>query len=134
MHEFSICEEMVRVLLVELEKQPPGARLRRARVVTGRLRQIVPESLSFAFEVLTRNTPAAGAQLDIVTAPIVVKCRSCAWQGELSEMVFQCGACGAREVQMVGGDELYLESLEIERADSNEDRGNQGPSGSAGRE
>ena len=119
MHEFSICEGVVDAALEEMRKlDPPPARLRRARIVAGALRQIVPDAMTFAFEVLTKGTPAEGATLEIVNSPITARCRECGWQGEIQDMRFQCSACGAVALALTGGDELYLESLEIENADT----------------
>ena len=118
MHEFSICQELVKVALAEVEKHGPSARLRKARLAAGALRQIVPEAMTFAFEVLTKDTLAEGAVLEIVNAPVVAKCRQCGWQGEIEEMVFQCAACGGIALDLQGGTELYLESLEVGKDES----------------
>ena len=114
MHEFGIGEELVKAVVAELERFSPPPRLRRVRVVVGGLRQIVPDNLAFAFEVLGRETPAAGAELQIVELPLEGECAKCGWRGGIELPVFQCGACGAFAVRMLGGMELYLDALEIE--------------------
>ena len=60
MHEISICQSLVSVVLDELTQRAIGpGRLQRVRVVAGQLHQLVPDSLTFAYELLTRDTPAA---------------------------------------------------------------------------
>ncbi|MBU1908775.1 MAG: hydrogenase maturation nickel metallochaperone HypA, partial [Verrucomicrobia bacterium] len=64
MHEFSIGDSIVRSVIEELArlKTPPGA-LRSVRVAIGVMRQIVPDTLVFAYESLSQDTPAAGSKL-----------------------------------------------------------------------
>ena len=75
MHEFSICQSIVDTVVEEMEKlDPPPRRLVKTRVVVGELRQIVSECLQFAYESLTKGTPAEGSALDIVPATLTAKC------------------------------------------------------------
>ena len=113
MHEFGIAEELVAAVNLELARLTPSPRLHKVRVVVGGLRQIVPENLTFAYEVLSRDTPAAGSALEIVVLPLAGECIECDWQGEITLPVFQCGACGGFAVRTLGGMELYLDALEV---------------------
>jgi hydrogenase nickel incorporation protein HypA/HybF len=113
MHEISICQSLVSVVLDELTQRALGpGRLQRVRVVAGQLHQLVPDALTFAYELLTRETPAAGSQLDLRVSPLVAHCASCGWNGAIEPPVFLCEACGGG-VEITGGDELFVEELEI---------------------
>ena len=115
MHEFSICERIVEAVLGELaDLQRPCARLCNARVVVGGLHQIVPDYLSFAYDVLTRDTAAEGSALQICVTPVVARCRTCDWEGEIDLPIFRCAACQSLNLDMLRGKELYLEHLEVE--------------------
>jgi hydrogenase nickel incorporation protein HypA/HybF len=113
-HEFSIAQNIVSAVLAELKKAQP-ARLKRVHVVVGRQHQIVPDNLIFAYKALIKETPAAGSALKLRAVPIAAQCRKCRWQGEIHGALFVCGACSSGELEITGGQELYLESLEIER-------------------
>lgn len=115
MHEFGIGEELVSAVVTELGRFTPPPRLRSVRVVVGGLRQIVPENLAFAYDVLSRDTAAAGSELEIVELPLRGECTGCGWQGDIRDAVFQCDACGAFTIRTLGGMELYLDALEIEQ-------------------
>lgn len=116
MHEFSICSELVAAIVSEMEKiDPPPRKLVGARIVVGKLRQIVPETMEFAYEVLTKDTPASGSKLEVVSAPIACECRTCDWKGEIEHSLFLCGECESTDLEVTGGRELYLASLEIDR-------------------
>ena len=114
MHELSLCESVLRTVLAELARQAAGARLLKVRVAVGGLRQVVPESLTFAYEALSAGTRAEGSTLEIVEVPITARCRKCAWEGRIEARLFYCGACRAADVEVLTGKELYLESLEID--------------------
>lgn len=115
MHEFSICERIVEAVLGELSRlRPAPKRLCKVRVVVGRLHQIVPDYLTFAYDLLTRDTAAEGSEMEFVHAPVVGKCRNCGWSGDIELPIFRCGDCGVLDVELVGGKELYLEHLEVE--------------------
>jgi len=115
MHEFAIGEELVKAVLGEMGRlTPPPRNLRSVRVVVGALRRVSPEHLRFAYEVLTRDTPAGGAALEVTTVPVTALCRDCGWQGEIDEMLFLCQDCGAANLQTLQGMELFLDRLEVE--------------------
>lgn len=118
MHEFSICEGLVDAVLKEAEKlEPPPDRVIRVQVVMGRLHQIVPDYLAQAFEVLTRGTPAEGAEMKMKTLPVVGRCNACGWEGEVDPPFFRCGRCEALDLDVVKGKELFLERMEVEYDD-----------------
>jgi len=115
MHEFSICQSLVEAVVAELDKVGPDpVRLLKTRVVVGGLRQVVPENLKQAYEILTKDTIAEGSALEVKPAPIIGRCEDCGWQGELPRCEFFCQACGSNKAEIVGGMELYLDNMEIE--------------------
>ena len=113
MHEFAIGEELVRAVLEEQARVTPG-RLTGVRVVVGALRQVIPQHLAFAYEVLTRDTPADESTLEIVQEPVTATCRACGWHGQLDDLPFLCPQCDALDLERHNGMELYLDRLEVE--------------------
>ncbi len=114
MHEFSIAQTIVRTVLAELKKAQP-ARLVCARIVAGKLHQLVPGSLRLAYRVLTRETPAAGSALKIRNMPVTAECRQCHWRGKIKDARFVCRKCNSGDLEITGGRELYLDSIEVEK-------------------
>ncbi|MDD5676874.1 MAG: hydrogenase maturation nickel metallochaperone HypA [Kiritimatiellae bacterium] len=113
-HEFSITQTIVQAVLAELKKVQPS-RLVRARIVAGRLHQLVPATLTFAYEVLTKDTAASGSVLSVRNVPITAECRQCHWRGEIRDALFACGRCKSGDIEITGGRELYLDSIEVEQ-------------------
>jgi hydrogenase nickel incorporation protein HypA/HybF len=84
------------------------------RVRVGRLRQVVPSSLAFSFELCAHGTPVEGAVLELEEVPVGVRCRDCGALSERDAFPLACTACGALAVDVVTGEELQVESLVIE--------------------
>ncbi len=122
MHEFNICQTIVDSALAHIKGTDSSkVRLVKITVVMGRLRQIVPDYLHSAYELLTKGTIAEGSSLEIKLTPIVFTCDSCGQNTESDKARFRCGSCGSQRGQVSGGRELYLESLEVEEDDEQTD-------------
>ena len=114
MHEFGIAEAIVKAVLAEVRKLDNGAKLTCVKVVIGKLQEIVPENLTFAYETLAKGTLTEGSKLEIIDIPVTVKCNACGWEGEVAGIAFVCGNCESHDVRVVKGMELYLDKLEVE--------------------
>jgi hydrogenase nickel incorporation protein HypA/HybF len=115
MHEFSICRSIIAVVLAEMKKiKNRRARLRKVNIIAGQYHRLVPANLKFAYKILTRDTAAEGSALCIKSMPVILKCHACGWQGRTNQAFFLCKKCGQGNVEITGGKELCLESLELE--------------------
>lgn len=68
MHELSIAVSLVDSVCEELPRLGDQVTVRSIFVRVGRLSGIVPDALSFAFDVAAENSPIAGARLEIEQA------------------------------------------------------------------
>lgn len=110
MHELGIAHSILRPVL-ENAKEQGGLRVTRVRLRIGELAQVVPDSLQFGFECLSRDTLAEGAELEIVEIPLRWICRTCAAaQKTPAEACSHCGGALDRE----GAHEIILESIEMD--------------------
>jgi hydrogenase nickel incorporation protein HypA/HybF len=50
----------------------------------------------------------------VVVVPVDGHCRACGQDWEAEDQLPLCPGCGSTDVTLTGGDELVLESLEIE--------------------
>jgi hydrogenase nickel incorporation protein HypA/HybF len=120
MHELVFCENIVRILheqykkLMKKKEFASGVRIERVGVALGELHQIVPESLLAAYEILTKDTPFAGSKLELRIIPCAVSCNSCGWNGVIKMPFFICKSCGKGDVDVSGGNELYIDNIEVE--------------------
>jgi hydrogenase nickel incorporation protein HypA/HybF len=112
MHEASIMESVLETAAAEAAKAGAG-RILRIRLKVGILSGVVPEALEFAFKGLKSGTMAAEATLEIEPEPAVFRCLECGALPKLSEMAFECPACGGALVVDHGGGQLELAQLEL---------------------
>ena len=110
MHEFSIASAVVDTAV----KHADGRRVIVVSLRCGRLRQVVPDALEFAFGIVARETVCEGARLDQEVVAARLRCDGCdrAWEIELP--AFRCPTCGTADVAVLSGEELEVESIEIE--------------------
>jgi hydrogenase nickel incorporation protein HypA/HybF len=80
----------------------------------GRLRQVVPSSLRFGFEIVARDTACAGAALELADVPLRLRCRGCGgeWEPELPS--FRCPRCDGGDVEVLAGEELEIDYIDVE--------------------
>ena len=108
MHELSIAGAVVDTALRHAED-------RRVLVVTlrvGEMRQVIPDSLAFYFEIVARETLVEGARLEQIVVPARMRCGECAGEWE-PELMFRCPSCGGAG-EVLAGDELEVDSIEVE--------------------
>ena len=55
---------------------------------------------------------AEGADAELVLLPVRAGCGGCWRAWECDELPSVCPACGSVDIELVGGDELVLESIE----------------------
>jgi hydrogenase nickel incorporation protein HypA/HybF len=109
-HEFSIAEALA--ALVQ-RHAPAAGRVREVEIIVGALRGLEPESLRTCWEAVTRDTPIAGAILQVDLRPWSITCSSCdrSWT---SPVPFVACACGDPTPVPTAGDELDLVALTID--------------------
>jgi hydrogenase nickel incorporation protein HypA/HybF len=110
MHELAIAESVVAIA----SRHAAGRRVYRVEVKVGHLRQVVPSALEFAFELVAQGSALEGAVLDIDEVPAAGLCRDCGAESPIEGFPFRCSACGALDLEVVRGEELYVDSLELE--------------------
>ena len=80
MHELSIAQNILAIVLEEMDKQNL-TRLEKVEVVNGQLAGVVTESLIFAWEAMVNgegdDARVKGAALEVREAPLILKCASC---------------------------------------------------------
>jgi hydrogenase nickel incorporation protein HypA/HybF len=108
MHELGMCEAVIDTV----ERRAQGRRVRQVRLRVGTLHRVVPEAFEQAFEMASMGSVAHGASVDLVVMPVRAACVSCGVESQSNDVVTVCPTCGSIEVEIVGGDELMLESLE----------------------
>jgi hydrogenase nickel incorporation protein HypA/HybF len=109
MYELSIAASIAHIV----RRRAQGRKVTRVKVAVGDLRQVLPSALSFGFELMTMGTPLHGAELRIRQVPLRGRCRICGAEVEPESWPRACPTCSSFELAISGGEELYVESLEL---------------------
>jgi hydrogenase nickel incorporation protein HypA/HybF len=109
-HELSVARAVVDIVT----RHAGGRRVTAVQLRVGYLRQVVPGSLAFVFEHVAIGTPCEGARLDQELVPARLACAACDHSWELDAAMFRCPRCDAPDVSITAGNELEVESIEVE--------------------
>jgi hydrogenase nickel incorporation protein HypA/HybF len=116
MHELTIVDSLVAAAVDEAQRR--GAkRIVQINCRIGRLRQVNQQLLREVFEIARLGSAASAAVLDVTYGGTRLTCRDCAHCVDLDDWRFDCPRCGSSNVELSGGDEIELTSLELEVPD-----------------
>jgi hydrogenase nickel incorporation protein HypA/HybF len=112
-HELAVAQALVEQVDAVIEQnQANCASLIRVRI--GPLAGVVPELLASAFPLAAAGSRMEHALLEFSHAPIKVHCQTCGADTEAAMNRLICSDCGDWHTQILSGDELLLESVELE--------------------
>lgn len=109
MHEMAIAEAVLEIV----RSHADGRRVERLDVKIGHLRQVVPSAFEFAFQLAAAGTNVEGAELVIEAVPAAVRCRACGADTRIDWFPLRCARCGGLDTDVVSGEELLVESLDV---------------------
>ncbi|MEO0093972.1 MAG: hydrogenase maturation nickel metallochaperone HypA [candidate division WOR-3 bacterium] len=109
MHELTITESILNQSLI-IAKKHRAKTIKKINLLVGEATSIVPDCVQFYFDTLKKKTIAQDAILVIKRIPLVLRCPKC--QNQFKDLELNC-KCG-EGVEIVSGQELMIESLEIE--------------------
>lgn len=111
MHELSVCGSIAGIVT----RHAAGRTVKVINVRVGQLRQIVPDTLAYCWELVSADTPLAGSRISIEPVPARIRCRACEHVTDIGTVpVFACGGCGGFDAEVVSGEEFLVTSLELE--------------------
>jgi hydrogenase nickel incorporation protein HypA/HybF len=108
MHELAITQGIVDAIVERLG----GTRVTAVRVRIGKVSGVVPDAVRFCFDLVAEGTPVEGARLEIDEPAGRARCRDCAAEFAVDDLVLLC-TCGSADVELLSGDELTISSVEV---------------------
>ena len=112
MHELSICHSITKLV----GRHAAGSTVRIVRLRVGELRQIVPDTLTYCWELVTEGSDLASATLEIERVPGAIRCAECDHVHTLTAPILVCPQCQGQDVEIVSGEEFLITSLELAEA------------------
>lgn len=113
MHELADTEHILEVTLQQA-RQAGAQRVTALYLVLGEQSSITEDSVRFYWESLSRDTPAEGAALHFRRVPAEWLCLDCDWRDASEPTSGACPACNSPRIRIEGGEEFYLEAIDIE--------------------
>lgn len=120
MHELAFTESILEIACRHAE-EAEAVRVKRLHILLGALSSFVDDSVRFYWDMIARGTICEGAELHFERVPARLTCRDCGQEHLLEREVTPCPGCGSFRVQVSGGDESRIESLDVEMNDNQED-------------
>ncbi len=113
MHELSMVKAIIDTL-EDLQERNRWRSIKSVKLKVGAMRQVIPHILRFAFNASVERTSLVGTELVIDVLPVEFLCRSCGGRWGDGDLGYLCPHCGGKDVDMVQGMEMDIDSLEVE--------------------
>ena len=112
MHEYGVTQQIIKVALDAAAKQN-APKIAKVNLVVGEMSGFIGDSIQLYFDILSKNTPAEGAELSIVYIKPQLKCNKCATTFVKKPYSFDCPACDGQGEPSPIGKEFYVDSIEV---------------------
>lgn len=113
MHELSVTESILEITLRHATESN-AARVTDVYLLIGQLSSFVGESIQFYWDILSKETICAGAQLHFERVPAKFHCSTCEQSFVLAGELAACPHCEGVQIELLTGDEFFLQNIEIE--------------------
>jgi hydrogenase nickel incorporation protein HypA/HybF len=118
MHELAITQSIVDIAI-------KGAKERKVQGITitiGELSGVVEDSVRFCFDIVADQTAAEGAVLTFHRVGALLRCNQCGFEFKMEKGDWACPRCGNLGGALMQGRECYIESIDVEDDDENQNR------------
>ena len=113
MHEMSLAEGVLQII-EDAARSEGFTQVKAVWLEIGQLAGVEKESLCFYFDVVTRNSIAQDARLEIIEVPGQGWCMQCAGKVLVAALFDSCPQCGSYQIEVTSGDEMRVKELEVE--------------------
>jgi len=111
MHEISLIENIIEIITSEMRKYNI-TKVSVIRLRIGEMSHVVPEALTFGFEMMSKDTPLEGAELVIESVPTKGRCNNCGTEFMMTDILDICPDCKGTRMEIISGKELEIAEFE----------------------
>lgn len=112
MHEMALAKGILDIVH-SYTKGKDVTKVTEITVLVGDMTGVVWDSLVFSFKNIAKNTIAEDALLVEKRLPLIIRCRNCNHQKEVTDYKFICEKCASSQIEIISGRELRVESMEV---------------------
>ena len=110
MQEFSLTQNLLNLAL----KDSDSRQMARVNLLIGPFSEQREESIRLYWKDLAKGSPGEGAELRFEHIPVEIKCLDCTGTFYLDEETSMCKFCFSARLQRSSGEDVRLESVELE--------------------
>ena len=119
MHELGVTQSILSIVLHHAE-EAGATRVKEINLVIGQLSSIVDDSVQFYWDMISEGTIAYQSQLNFKRIPATLRCNECGHEFPLNQREYNCPKCGSNKVVVSGGEEFFIESIDVDLASETE--------------
>lgn len=112
MHELAIAQSIFDTVIREKRARDLDA-VDKVGLRIGVLSDVLPDALTFSFDVICQDSELGGCRLDIESVPLTLTCNKCGLSSTTDQVTFLCPSCGDPSVRVDGGFELDIAYIEV---------------------
>lgn len=113
MHELAVTQSILDIVLDHARKAG-ATKVTKIYLVIGDLSSIVDDSVQFYWKIIAKDTLAEQAELAFQRVTATLKCLECQTIYQLDGQVVFCPSCGSSRIEILTGEEFYIEAIDIE--------------------
>jgi hydrogenase nickel incorporation protein HypA/HybF len=113
MHELAITQSMFDIVLKQAE-QSKAKKVTKINLVIGEMTGVVSDCIQFYMDFLSKGTVAEGVVVFVTSVPATAKCLTCSKTFTVKELEWTCPHCDGISLEVTGGKELLVDSIEVD--------------------
>jgi hydrogenase nickel incorporation protein HypA/HybF len=113
MHELALTQSIVD-LVTQVGQREGFHRVTRVVVSVGIAAAVIPDALTFCFDIVAADSMARGAELVVETVELRAVCLACGTEFAAASLASPCSSCGAHGSRWLSGRELRVKSIDGE--------------------
>lgn len=113
MHELSVTKGIIKLCIEEGEKHKVK-KINKINIKVGELTGLVPNCISYYFNIAAKGTIAEEAEIVIEKVPVSIQCETCSFEGKLGKNQYYCPKCNGSKYKIIKGREFYLDTMEVD--------------------
>jgi hydrogenase nickel incorporation protein HypA/HybF len=115
LHELGVTQNLLDLALRHAN-DAQAVHINQLNLVVGQLSSLVDDSIQFYWDIISAGTIAQGATLNFKRISATLRCTACGHGFPLQREDYLCPQCGSDRVIVAGGEEFYLESIDVDLA------------------
>lgn len=112
MHEMSLCEGMLDILKQQAHEQNYSV-VKTVFLEIGKLSNVEPDAMRFAFPIVTKGSLAENATLEIIEVAGQAWCMQCEQNVVINQRYDGCPLCESHQLQITDGEQMRVRELEV---------------------